>query len=55
MGIWGTGESMFVGILPASWEYGMKSMSLKKPSVDAEENIFNQTGAHLVEAPAAAV
>ena len=32
MGIRRIGASMFVGILPPSWEYGMKSMSLKKPS-----------------------
>lgn len=38
---------MFWGIVPSSQEYGIKSMSLKKCSVGAEENIFTQPGTHL--------
>ena len=53
-GGWGIGAGVLVGILPSSQESEMKSISLKKPSVDAMDNIFTQPGAHLGEALATA-
>lgn len=53
-GIWGIGVGVLVDILPSSQECEMKFISLKKPSVDAMDNIFIQPGARLGEALATA-
>lgn len=46
------GIRVFLGILPLGQGHGMKSVFLKKLSVDTEENILTQPRAHTGEAPA---